>query len=107
MRNEEDRTAQSSSRQMLKDQLLTEIYLDIQKRLQKNPEQYPSLPLIFLACYRQKLWSSFSMLCIIKGGMYLIKGGKKKSSATQDRKLLKISPIYSQEKSSASDRKSE
>lgn len=55
MRNEEDRTAQSSSRQMLKDQLLTEIYLDIQKRLQKNPEQYPSLPLIFLACYRQKL----------------------------------------------------
>lgn len=55
MRNEEDRMAQSSSRQMLKDQLLTEIYLDIQKRLQKTPEQYPSLPLIFLACYRQKL----------------------------------------------------
>lgn len=53
--NEEDRMAQSFSRSMLKDLLLTEIHLDAQRRLKKTcSEQYPSLPLIVLPCYRQK-----------------------------------------------------
>lgn len=47
----EDRMAQSSSRSMLKDLLLTEIHLDAQRILQKDcSEQYPSLPLTVLPC---------------------------------------------------------